>query len=141
MTNQDTDLLAGFAARVCAELLRRKFSVKRTGPKLRVGLGKYDMVDCEVEEADLSIDIEEYADMIQEAFGAYLDKIHEEELEQIAALAKDAPIPLPVLPGGKKAKIVAEIDIPPRTTRDFVQHQFVLSRSTRLKDRVQRKPQ
>lgn len=100
--------LAGHAE---AELLRRKYRVKRDGAELQVGLGEWlDLVRATVIESDLGKSTMEFCDEVDEAFNAYLDDLTAKEL----AAHKE---------GDEKL----------RTTAAVIRQAFVESRSERLR--------
>ena len=122
--SQATDV---YAAKVAAELLRRKYSIKRDGTKLLVGLGVYFLIEVEVVEEDLQIDVLEFAGLMEVAFKKHLDHLHEEDLKRIA----EVTAPPQSAPEG--AVIVEDIEVTPKTIRDHVTREFLLVRSERLK--------
>lgn len=124
--SQDTEI---FAAKVGAEMLRRKYSINRDGTKLVVGLGEYFLIEVEIEEEDVSIDEVEFADLLTAAFKKHLDRLHQEDLDRFDGAPE--PEKRTSLPEG--ARIVEDIDVKPKTIRDHVQREFVRVRSERLK--------
>jgi len=124
--SQDIDV---FAAEVGAEMLRRKYSIKRDGPKLIVGLGEYFMIEVVVEEEDPGIGVADFSDLLETAFKTHLDKLHEEDIERIAQMAEATPNPSAPL----GATIVEDIEVKPKTIRDHVRREFIRVRSERLK--------
>jgi hypothetical protein len=125
MMSQATDV---YAAKVAAELLRRKYSIKKGETKtFLVGLGVYFLIEVEIAEEDLAIDVLEFADMMEGAFKKHLDHLHEEDLKRIAEVTappQSAPI---------GAVIIEDIEVTPKTIRDHVTREFLLVRSERLK--------
>lgn len=112
-----TSITDEFAAKACAELLRRKYTVEREGNVLNIGLGEFKgIMRVGILEFDLDTPLQTFCDAVAENFESYLDKMHEEQV-----------------------KIIDEVsghfdeEVRPVTFPTFVRNAFVEVRSERLK--------
>jgi hypothetical protein len=111
-----TSNIEEFAAKACAELLRRKYTVERDSNVLNIGLGEFkNIMRAEVVQLDVDTPLQEFCDNVVKNFDAYLDRMHEDQVKIIDESA------------GHFDKEVRPITFP-----TFVRNAFVASRSERL---------